>query len=153
MTIAAEFETRIGRPVAAVFAELTALERYPEWLIASGIIGVERLDDGPLAAGSRLRVQQRVAGRSATLEGVVTIHEPDERFGFEARDSDGVKVDVEAALAAASDGPATVLRWSIRVGLPLRLRMLEGMVAPQARRAAALDLEAFKRRLEAVAQG
>jgi uncharacterized protein YndB with AHSA1/START domain len=153
MTIAAEFETRIGRPVAAVFAELTALERYPEWLIASGIIGVERLDDGPLAAGSRLRVQQRVAGRSATLEGVVTVHEPDERFGFEARDSDGVKVDVEASLAADADGLASILRWSIRVGLPLRFRMLEGMVAPQARRAAALDLEAFKRRLEAVAQG
>jgi len=149
MTIAAELETRIGRSVPAVFAELTALERYPEWLIASGIVGVEVLEPGPLATGSRLRVEQRVAGRAATLEGLVTVHEPDRRFGFEARDKDGVKVDIEASVSA--DGPGTLLRWSIRVSLPLRFRMLEGMVAPQARRAAALDLEAFKQRLEAVA--
>jgi hypothetical protein len=153
MTIAAELETRIGRAVPAVFAELIAIERYPEWLIASGIVGVERLDEGPLQAGSRLRVEQRVAGRAATLEGVVTVNEPDQRFGFEARDKDGVKVDIEASVAAAPDAPATILRWSIKVGLPLRFRMLEGMVAPQARRAAALDLEAFKRRLESVAEG
>ena len=37
MTIAAELETRIGRPLPAVFDELVAVERYPEWLIASGI--------------------------------------------------------------------------------------------------------------------
>jgi hypothetical protein len=153
MTIAAELETRIGRSVPAVFVELTALERYPEWLIASGIVGVERLDDGPLEAGSRLRVEQRVAGRAATLEGVVTVLEPDRRFGFEARDKDGIKVDIEASVTAAPDAPVTILRWSIKVGLPLRFRMLEGMVAPQARRAAALDLEAFKRRLESVAEG
>jgi hypothetical protein len=45
-----------------------------------------------------------------------------------------------------------MLRWQLRVDLPLRYRMFEGMVAPQARRAAALDLEAFKRRLESVAE-
>jgi hypothetical protein len=151
MTISAELETHIARTVPAVFAELVALDRYPDWLIASGIVRVERLDDGPLANGSRLRVEQKVAGRAATLEGVVTVHEPDQRFGFEARDKDGIKVDIEAVLAA--DGAGTLLRWSVRVGLPLRFRMLEGMVAPQARRAATLDLEAFKRRLESVAGG
>lgn len=152
MTIAAELETRIGRSASAVFAELTALERYPEWLIASGIVGVERLDDGPLQAGSRIRVNQRVAGRAAVLEGLVTVHEPDRRFGFEARDPDGVTVDIDASVGPAPDGSATILRWSVRVGLPLRFRMLEGMVAPQARRAATLDLEAFRRRLESVAE-
>jgi len=39
----------------------------------------------------------------------------------------------------------------LRVDLPLRYRMFETMVAPQARRAAGLDLEALKRRLESVA--
>jgi hypothetical protein len=37
------------------------------------------------------------------------------------------------------------------MGLPLRYRMYESMVAPQAKRAATLDLEAFKRRLESAA--
>ena len=45
-----------------------------------------------------------------------------------------------------------MLRWALRADLPLRYRMFEGMVAPQARRAASLDLEALKRRLESVAE-
>lgn len=151
MTISAQLETRIARSVPAVYAELTAVERYPEWLVASGIVDVQRIVGEPIAPGARIRVQQQVAGRSATLDGVITVVEPDRLFGFEARDKDGVRVDIEAAVAP--DGDATLLRWSIRVGLPLRYRMLEGMVAPQARRAAALDLEAFKRRLESVADG
>jgi len=149
VTINAEIETRIGRPPADVFAALTDVERYPEWLIASGIVRVERLDPGPLAAGSRLRIAQTVAGRSTTLDGVVTVFAPGAAFGVRGRDKDGVSVEFDAVLVA--DDQATRLRWSARIGLPLRYRMFESMVAPQARRAAALDLEAFKRRLESVA--
>ena len=149
MTITAEIETRIGRPPADVFAALTDVERYPEWLIASGIVRVERLDPGPLAAGSRLRIAQTVAGRSTTLDGIVGVFAPGAAFGVRGRDKDGVSVEIDAVLVA--DDQATRLRWSARIGLPLRYRMFESMVAPQARRAAALDLEAFKRRLESVA--
>ena len=150
MTVAAELETRIARSPAAVFAELIAVERYPQWLIASGIKGVELLEPGPLREGSRIRVDQEVAGRAATLDGTVTAFDPDRQFGFEAKDRDGVRVSIDAALAG--DGTATVLRWSVRLGLPLRYRMFEGMVAPQVRRAVTLDLEALRRRLEAVAE-
>ena len=66
MAISLELEVRIGRPSAEVFAHLTDVERWPEWLIASGIVRVERLDAGPLVAGSRLRIEQRVAGRAST---------------------------------------------------------------------------------------
>jgi hypothetical protein len=149
MTIAVEIETRIGRPVPDVFAALTDVERYPEWLIASGIVRVERLDPGPLAAGSRLRIDQTVAGRSTTLDGLVTVLAPGAAFGLRGRDKDGVSVEIDAVIA--TDDLATRLRWSVRIGLPLRYRMFESMVAPQARRAAALDLEALKRRLESVA--
>ena len=149
MTLKVALETRIGRPPSAVFAELAALDRYPQWLIASGITRVELLDPGPLARGSRLRIAQAVAGRATTLEGSVTALEPDRRLALQAKDREGIKVGIDATVEA--DGPATVLRWSLRVDLPLRYRMFEGMVAPQARRAAALDLESFKRRLESVA--
>ena len=149
MTISVEIETRIGRPPADVFAALTAVERYPEWLIASGIVRVERLDAGPLAAGSRLRIEQTVVGRSTVLDGQVTVLAPGAAFGLRGRDRDGISVEIDAVIA--TDDLATRLRWSVRVGLPLRYRMFESMVAPQARRAAALDLEAFKRRLESVA--
>ena len=53
MTVAGRVETDIRRPPADVFAALVDVERYPSWLIASGIVRVERLDPGPLAAGSR----------------------------------------------------------------------------------------------------
>jgi carbon monoxide dehydrogenase subunit G len=149
MTIAVEIETRIGRPPTQVFEALVDVERWPAWLIASGIVRVERLDPGPLAAGSRLRISQTVAGRSTVLDGSVTVLAPGAAFGLRGRDKDGVTIEIDAVIAA--DDLATRLRWSVRIGLPLRYRMFESMVTPQARRAAALDLEAFKRRLESVA--
>jgi hypothetical protein len=47
----------------------------------------------------------------------------------------------------------TRLHWSLQLKLPLRFRVFESMVSPQAQRAAALDLEALKRRLESAAAG
>ena len=151
MTIAIEVETRIERPRGDVFAELSAVERFPEWLIASGIVKVERLDSGRLAVGSPVRIAQRVGGRSTVLDGAITELEPDRAFGLRGRDPDGVTIEIGAALAATA-GPGTRLRWSLRIALPLRFRMFESMVAPGVQRAATLDLEAFKRHLESVAE-
>ena len=150
MTVGIELETQIVRSPADVFAALADVERYPEWLIASGIVRVERLDDGPLVAGSRLRINQSVAGRATVLDGTVTLHEPGVAFGVGGRDREGVTIAIDARLAS-DDGVTTRLRWSVRVGLPLRFRLFESMVGPQAKRAAALDLEALKRRLESPA--
>lgn len=149
MAIRVDVETRIERPVADVFAALVDVERYPEWLIASGIVGIERLDSEPLRAGSKLRIRQTVAGRSTVLEGGVTVLAPGAAFGIRGRDKDGITIEIDAVVAA--DDLATRLRWSARIGLPLRYRMFESMVAPQARKAAALDLEAFRRRLGSAA--
>jgi hypothetical protein len=157
VTISAEFETRIGHPVAGVFAELSAVERFPEWLIASGIVRVERLDEGPLAAGSRLRIDQQVSGLANVLEGSITAYEPPSggepttgHLALDVRSESGVGVGFGANLLA--DGPVTRLRWSVRIDLPLRYRMFEGMLAPQVRRAATLDLEALRIRLESAAK-
>ncbi len=149
MTVTVEVETRIARPAAEVFAAIVDVEHYPAWLIASGIVRVERLDAGPLAAGARLRISQTVAGRSTVLDGTVTVLAPGAAFGLRGKDKDGVTIEIDAVLAP--DELSTRLRWSLRIGLPLRYRMFESMVTPQARRAAALDLEALKRRLESVA--
>jgi uncharacterized protein YndB with AHSA1/START domain len=151
MTVSVEIETRIGRPPSDVYAALIDVERYPEWLIASGIVRVEPLDPGPLTVGSRLRISQTVAGRSTVLDGSVTELTPGAAFGLLGKDKDGVTIEIDAALTP--DGSATRLRWSLRLKLPLRFRMFESMVAPQAKRAAALDLEALKQRLESAARG
>jgi len=149
MTVSVDIETVIQRPPDDVFAALIDVERYPQWLIASGIVRVERLDAGALAVGSRLRISQTVAGRSTVLDGSVSELAPGARFGIRGKDKDGVSIEIDAALGP--QGSATRLRWSLGLKLPLRFRMFESMVAPQAKRAAALDLEAFKQRLESAA--
>jgi uncharacterized protein YndB with AHSA1/START domain len=151
MAIAVTIETTVARPPAEVFARIADIESWPSWLIASGIVRVERPTDGPLTEGEHLRVEQRAAGRAGTFEAQVTALQPPTRLALHGRDGDGVTIDIDAAIATASDG--TSLRWSIRIGLPLRYRMFESMARPQVERAAALDVESLKRRLESTAQG
>lgn len=150
MTVAAELDTTIARTPRAVFEELAAVERYPEWLSASGIRSVTRIDDSPIGEGARLRIEQRISGQAAVLDGTVTSFRPDEQLAIRAVDPRGITVELEAALAP--DGPTTRLRWSVRLSLPLRFRFFESMVGAELRRAATADLENLRRRLEAVAQ-
>ena len=148
MSIDQRLEVAIASPQAAVFSQLIDVERWPEWLIASGIVRVGRTDASrPLAIGSVMQIEQRVAGRAATLDARVTALEPGTRLAVEGRDSDGVSVGIDALLTA--DGAVTTLRWQLKIGLPLRFRVFESMARPQVERAARLDLEAFRLRVEA----
>jgi len=155
--VAIELEVAIdtGRSQAEVFTHLVDVERWPEWLIASGIVSVRRADpssaSAPLAVGTALRIDQRVAGRSATLDARVTAFESPSRFAVEGRDADGITVVIDARLTDRA--PGTHLVWQLRIGLPFRLRIFESMARPQVERAARLDLEAFRRRLDAIAEG
>jgi len=146
MAIAVTIESTIARPPEDVFARVADIDAWPSWLIASGIVRVERSTDGPLVAGERLVVEQRAAGRAGTFQASVTALEPPSRFALQGKDEDGVSIDIDAVLAPADAG--TSLRWSIRIGLPLRYRMFESMARPQVERAAALDIEALRIGLE-----
>ena len=146
MAIAVTIETTVARPPAKVFARIADIDAWPSWLIASGIIRVGRATDDPLAEGEHLTVEQRAAGRAGTFEAQVTALEAPTRLALHGRDVDGVSIDIDAELVP--DGDGTGLRWSIRIGLPLRYRMFESMARPQVERAAALDIEALRRRLE-----
>ena len=153
MAIAVTIEATVSRPRAEVFADIADIERWPTWLIASGIIRIERSSDGPLVEGEHLKVEQRAAGRAGTFEAKVTALQPPTRLALHGRDGDGVTIDIDAALAPEGESDGTSLRWSIRIGLPLRYRMFESMARPQVERAAALDIEALRRRLESTATG
>ena len=146
MAIDLDVEVPIARPPAEVFARISDVEHWPEWLIASGIVRVTRVvADEPLARDTVLRIEQRVAGRASTLDAKVTEFEPGTRFAVAGRDGDGITVGIDARLAPAE--PGTSLRWHLRISLPLKYRMFESMAKPQVERAARLDLEAFRRRL------
>lgn len=146
MAIAVTIETLVGVPPQAVFDALADLDRWPEWLIASGIIGVARTSSGAAIAGERVTIDQRAAGRTSRVQATVVAADRPVRFAIEGRDADGIALALDAELAPTEDG-GTSLRWSVRIDLPLRFRFFESMAGPQVRRAAALDMEAFRRRL------
>ena len=158
MAITYERSIAIARPAEAVFERLVDVGRWPEWLIASGIVRVTR--DGrpggtgdpgepaaPLAADARFVIEQRLAGvRTSIIEATVTDLSSPTRFVVDGRDADGIAIRIAADIEAAE--PGCRLDWHLSITLPFRYRMFESMAAPQVRRAAALDLEAFRIRLE-----
>ena len=150
MAIEVVAEVRIGRPIEGTYAHLIDLDRWPEWLIATGIQRLERGVAGAAIQGERLHIDQRAAGRSGRFDGTVTRVEAPILLSIEGKDADGVSIGISARLTPV-DALATVLRFEIRIGLPFRLRIFEGLARPQVERAVTLDLEAFKRRLESVA--
>ena len=147
MAIEVVIDTAITRPPEDVFARIADVDRWPSWLIASGIVSVARSSTGPVATGERLTVSQRAAGRSGVFEAVVRDATPPSRLVVEGRDGDGVTIAIDATVAPASGGSS--LRWSISIGLPFRYRFFESMAKPQVQRAAALDVEALRIALEA----
>jgi uncharacterized protein YndB with AHSA1/START domain len=149
MAIAAELETMIARNCDDVFARLADVGRYPEWLIASGIVSAEVVGVEPVRAGSKLLIRQQLAGRASTLEGTVTAFEPGSRLAFRAKDPEGISIEIDARLSP--EAATCRLRWAVKLGLPLKYRFFESMVAPQVRQAAAADLERLRTGLQSVA--
>ena len=150
MAIAVVLETRIGRPIDEVYRHLVELDRWPEWLTATGIRRIERGHPGAAQPGEAMRIEQAAAGRTGTFEARVTRVDPPTHLSISGKDDEGVSIDIDAQLAPV-DEHVTILRWEVRIGLPFRFRIFESMARPQVERAVALDVEAFKRRLESVA--
>ena len=150
MAIEVAIDSTIGRPPDEVFAAVADLERWPAWLIASGIRSVRRGRQGAPVPEERLIVVQDAAGRAGTFDAQVTAYEDGRRLALSGRDGDGVSIDIEALVEPIpdSDARATELHWSIRIALPIRYRVLESMARPQVERAALLDIEGLRLRLE-----
>lgn len=157
MAIDVDIETRFRRSPADVAAFIADIDGWPGWLVASGIVAVHRAEGAAGRApviGERMTIDQRAAGRAGTFEVEVTAVEPGTRLALSGRDGDGVRIAIDAVVSPAEDDAAAAdLHWSFRIDLPFRYRVFEGIAAPQVRRAAALDLEALRQRLESTSTG
>ena len=155
MAIDVAVDSTIERTPDEVFAVVADLDAWPGWLIASGIRSVRRDRVGEPSVGERLVVEQDAAGRAGTFDAEVTGFEPGRRIALRGRDREGVTIDIVAAVARTlgTDGRSTELQWSIRIKLPLKYRFFESMARPQVERAALLDVESLRLRLESPAEG
>ena len=150
MAIEVVHEVRIGRSIEDVYRHLADLDRWPEWLIATGIRRIDSEQRGAARPGEVLRIEQDAAGRSGSFDGQVTRAEAPTHLSISGRDREGVAIDIAARLVPVEPS-ITVLRWEVRIGVPFRFRIFESLARPQVQRAVALDVEAFQRRLESVA--
>ena len=99
-----EQSTRIDveAPVERVWSVLREVELWPEW--APTVTSVRRLDDGPLAVGSRVRVEQP---RIPPTEYVVTELEPSRSFTWVAT-GPGVRTTARHVLEQLDGGHTRV---------------------------------------------
>jgi uncharacterized protein YndB with AHSA1/START domain len=154
MTIDVHIDSTIARPADDVFASVADLDAWPTWLIASGIRSVRRERDGEPLAGERLVVEQNAAGRAGTFDAQVTAFDARSRIALSGRDREGVRIDIDAVVLPTpdTDGRTTELQWSIRITLPLKYMLFESMARPQIERAALLDIESLRLRLESASR-
>ena len=108
-----EQSTRIDieAPVDRVWEVLRDVERWPEW--TSTVTSVRRLDDGPLAVGSRARIEQP---RIPPTEYVVTELEPSRSFTWVAT-GPGVRTTARHLLEALGTGGTRVTLAVEQAGL------------------------------------
>ena len=138
-----EHTVEIPRPPAEVFPWLLEADKVPRW--TGHLERYERLGDGALARGSRLRQVLDVAGRRIDVELEVTRYEPP--HGAETRFStNGVDVIIGYALAPA--GAGTRLTQTIEAKpRSLSARFLVPIVQPRLESKLTDDLERLRKTL------
>jgi hypothetical protein len=128
-------KTRIERPPEEVFDYVTDPARLDTW--QTNTVAAERLEEGPLRVGSRLREVHRAPG-GKELESVVQVveHERPRAFGLKVIEG-SLPVDLDITLEQA-DG-ATLMRFrghgqpsgAARLAQPLLQRVLKRQFAGQ----------------------
>jgi carbon monoxide dehydrogenase subunit G len=133
----------IPRPPAEVFPWLLEEDKVPAW--TGSLESYQRLDDGALGRGSRVRQVLEVSGRRIDVEIEVMRYDPPR--GAETRFStNGIEVVSEYALEA--DGTGTRLTQSVDAKPSgLTARMLVPVIQPRLEEKLTQDLERLRARL------
>ena len=135
----------IDAPPARVWAELTDVERWPEW--TASVSRVERLEAGAFGKGSRARVSQP---KLQAMIWTVTEFEPERSFTWTAS-APGITSVGGHHLAASGDARVTVTLTMRQTGaLAPIVGLLYGNLT---RRYMSMEAEGLKRRAERATTG
>jgi uncharacterized protein YndB with AHSA1/START domain len=138
-----EHTVEIPQPPAEVFPWLLEEDKVPRW--TGHLTRYERLYDGPLGAGSRLRQVLEVSGRTIDVELEVTAYEPPS--GAQTRFStNGIQVVSSYALQAAGAGTRLTQALEARPG-GFSARLLVPIVQPRLEEKLTEDLERLREQL------
>lgn len=138
-----EFEsiTEIDAPVTDVWRLTLDVEALPE--ITPTMSAVERLDQGVLVVGSRVRIKQ--PGQPARVWTVIEVDAP-HRFCWQTRPS-GLTMTARHELTALDGGSRTRNRLSVEVAGPAAW-LVGRLIGGRIRSAIATENAAFKTRAE-----
>jgi carbon monoxide dehydrogenase subunit G len=133
----------IPQPPAEVFPWLLEEDKVPHW--TGHLQRYERLDDGPLGRGSRVRQVLDVSGRTIDVELELTAYEPptaaQTRFS-----TNGIDVVSSYALEAAGAGTRLTQSLEAMAG-GLTARLLLPVVQPRLEEKLTQDLERLREQL------
>jgi uncharacterized protein YndB with AHSA1/START domain len=133
----------IARPPADVFPWLLDQDKVPRW--TGNLQAYERLDDGALGAGSRVRQVLDVSGRRIDVELEVTGYDPPR--GAQTRFTES-GIDVVSAYALEVAGPGTRLTQTLEPKpRGLSARMLLPVIQPRLEAKLTQDLERLRTEL------
>lgn len=134
----------IDRPLDAVFAQWTDVEKYPEW--AGPVLQRKKLTDGPVAVGTRFRAADKWPGRRVEFDMEITEYVENEQFG--ARWFEPMEGSWTSRLSEVDGG--TLLDFEIEMELPLVMRLLSPFMKWWAGRQNRRFMESFKRHVESL---
>lgn len=112
----------INAPAADVWAVLMDVERWPSW--ASQFEGIERIDAGPLAAGSRVRVRMK-----GMLASVWRVTEFDDGRSFTWASSPAPGTVMTGGHVLTADAQGTNAEFSLEASGPLG-RLVSPLLRP-----------------------
>jgi carbon monoxide dehydrogenase subunit G len=107
------------KPRAEVFAYLSDFSTTQEW--DPGVVKAERLDDGPVALGSRVHLVASFMGRESPLEYVVTELDPPARVTVRGENGAVVSLDTMTFEDSPSGGTRVTYDADLTLKGPLKL--------------------------------
>lgn len=137
-----QYEESIAASPARVFAVMSDIERFDEWLTMDG-----RPDPGrPSGVGARFASTARMGPKTLELDGEVTRYDPDRAFGFRVATPHAVDFEVDFELRPDGDGTRLVGSGSMTTH---RLwRLLEPMLRSELPKSEAAEARRLKALVE-----